>query len=156
MSNKRYRWVLAIGFAVWLCSIIAILVDIVTEYHALQVAFPGETNDSIQAMNGFAWAVEISVLMLWIPFLGAELSCMRSVYKMLSRRPRGMVKLCYLVSVCIGFLVVAFQCLTSLGWLRLEDVWDITNATFTAQAITQWPGFVVSWILGSIPIKQDQ
>ena len=84
------------------------------------------------------------------PFLGSELSLIRSVYKILKHNLNGSVKVCYVISSVLAFLAVVLQCLVSAGLINFGDVESGQNFTVYILLFTEWPLFVSSFILGSI------
>lgn len=90
-----------------------------------------------------------------IAVLGTEISFIRSIYKMLKYKPNKWVRICYIISAFIAALAVAFYCLAVLkifdfvsddGHYYLGDIY----------LFTLWPSFIVSFALGSIPIRHAQ
>lgn len=148
MDNKKRRLFLWIGFAVFAISVIAVAESIIDDYYNIKTAFP---NNPQRVMNEFGFSLFIGMCIIF-PFLGAELSFIRSVYKMLKHNPKGCVKICYMISSCLAFLAFAFQCLISIG---LIDFAEERGQNFAADILlfTEWPTFIVSFVLGSIPIK---
>ena len=89
-----------------------------------------------------------------VAVLGAELSFVRSVYKMLKHKPNKWVRLCYIISASLTVLSVAFYC---LAVLKIFDFVSDTGHDYTGDIylFVFWPSFIVSFALGSVPIKND-
>ncbi len=151
MNNKKCRLFLWVSFAFFTLSLIAIISSIIVSYYKVKIDFP---YDPAMVMNEFGFAL-IVVMWIIIPFLGVELSFIRSVYKMLKHKPKGFVKICYMISSLLALLAFAFYCLTSIGLIPFDEIMETPNPTFTILFFTEWPSFILSLILGSIPIKHD-
>ena len=100
-------------------------------------------------MSEFAFGA-FFVMLIAIPFWGAELSFIRSVYKILKYRPKGKTKLCYIISSVTAFSAIAFL-IVSISF-KLFDTGS--NLTATVLLVAEWTAFILSFVLGSIPIKQ--
>ena len=146
-KNKLFLW---ISFAVFSLSVIAILLNLVASYCEIRSAFP---NDNIQVMNEFGLTLILAIILM-CPFLGSELSVIRSVYKILKHNPNGNVKVCYIISSVLAFFAVVLQCLVSAGLINFGNVESGQNSTVYILLFTEWPLFVLSLILGSIYHKR--
>ena len=89
-----------------------------------------------------------------IAVLGSELSFVRSVYKMLKHKPRRWIGICLLVSAILAFSSVAFYCLVVL---KVFNFVSASGRDYTGDIylLTFWPSFLVSFALGSVPVKQN-
>lgn len=146
-KSKLFLW---ISFAIFSLSVIAILFNLIASYCEIRSAFP---NDNIQVMNEFGLTL-ILAIMLMCPFLGSELSLIRSVYKILKHNPNGSVKVCYIISSVLAFFGVVLQCLVSAGVMNFGNVESGQNFTVYILLFTEWPLFVLSFILGSVCHKR--
>ena len=142
---------LMISLAVFVASLIAVVL-----YYCEAIAelkrILSEVNDT-QYRVGIEEGVFLSFFFT-VAVLGAELSFVRSVYKMLKHKPRKWTEICYLASAVLAFLSVAFYCLVVL------NVFDFASAsgrdyTGDIYLLTFWPSFIVSFALGSIPVKKN-
>ena len=86
--------------------------------------------------------------------LGTELSFIRSVYKMLKHKPKKWIGICYLVSAVLAFLSIAFYCLVVLKVFNFASA-SGRDYTGDVYLLTFWPSFLVSFALGSVPVKQN-
>jgi hypothetical protein len=142
---------LMISLAVFVASVIAVIL-----YYCEAIA---ELNRILSQNTDtqFRFGLEMSLFLsmfFTIAVLGSELSFVRSVYKMLKHKPRRWIGICYLVSAVLAVLSVAFYCLIVL------KVFNFASASGRDYAgdvylLTFWPSFLVSFALGSVPVKQN-
>ena len=144
--HKKSKLFLWISFVIFALSVIAILLNLIASYCKIRSTFP---NDNIQVMNEFGLTLVLLILLM-CPFLGAELSWIRSVYKILKHNPKGSVKVCYIISSVLAFFAVILQCLVSAGLINFENTESGQNFTVYILLFTEYPLFVSSFILGSI------
>ena len=150
MKNKKHRLFLGISFTFFAVSVVSILISIVASYYQIQADFP---DDSIRAMGEFCFGA-VFMTLIAIPFWGVEISFIRSVYKVLKHRPKGIIKICYIVSSALAFLAFAFQCLVSIGLISFQNIGSGDNLTAYILLFTEWSSFILSFVLGSVPVKQ--
>ena len=150
MKSKKHTIFLIISLAIFMASVIATIVYF-CEANA-------EVDRLLSAVNDtqFRFGLELSLFIgafFNIGALGAELSFIRSVYKMLKYKLNKWCRICYIISAFIAALAVAFYCLSVL---KIFNFVSDTGGDYTADIylFTLWPSFIVSFILGSIPIKQ--
>lgn len=100
--------------------------------------------------------VGLELSLFWSMFfavgvLGTELSFIRSVYKMLKYKPDKWVRICYIISASLAVLSVAFYCLVAL---KVFNFVSANGRDYTGDICLfgLWPSFILSFILGSIPI----
>ena len=142
MNNKKARLFLWISLAVFALSAIAVLISSIELYYELLVYPP--PNDPIREfMPGFELFVYIFIM---VSVLAIELSCIRSVYKILRHEPKGIVKICYWISAILSFSAFVFLCLCFVGVIGNENEADML-------LIIQPPVIIISFVLSSIPIK---
>lgn len=142
-KRKLFLW---ISFSIFTLSVIAVLLNLIASYCEINHTFQ---NDNIQVMNEMGLTIILWILLM-CPFLGAELSWIRSVYKILMHNPKGYVKVCYIISSVLAFIAVVLQCLISTGLINLENTERGENFTVYMLLFTEYPLFVLSFILGSI------
>ena len=151
MKSRKHTIFLIISLAVFLASVIKVVVDYceaVTELNRI-ISETTDTQYRVGLEESVVWSFFFTVAVL-----GAELSFIRSVYKMLKHNPRKLVGICYHVSSFLAFLSVAFYCLVALrafGFVSASGRYyagDVYLLTF-------WPLFFVSFALGSVPVKQN-
>ena len=142
MNNKKARLFLWISLAVFALSAVAVLISSIELYYELLV-YPPPNDPSREFMPGFELFIYIFIM---IPALAIELSCIRSVYKILKHEPKGIVKIFYWISAILSFSTFVFLCLTFTRVISNARAADVLF-------IIQPPVFLVSFVLGSIPIK---
>ncbi len=104
----------------------------------------------------YAFDIELFAYMLFgIPALLLELSCIRSVYRILKYDPRGAVKICLLISAILSFSAFVFQVLMFVGVLDFTKDSGSLKLQETVLLLTGCPVAIVSFVLGSLPIKKD-
>ena len=151
MKSRKHTIFLIISLAVFVASVIAVIIyycEAVTELNRI-LSDVTDTQERVGLEEGLFWSCFFIVAVL-----GAELSFVRSIYKMLKHKPRKWIGVCYLVSAFLAFLSVAFYCLVVL------EVFNFASAsgrdyTGDVYLLTFWPSFLVSFALGSLPVKQN-
>ena len=151
MKSRKHKIFLMISLAVFVVSSIAVIIyycEAVTELKRI-LSEVEDTQFRVGLEESLVWSIFFTV-----PVLGAELSFIRSVYKMLKHKPRKRVGICYLISAFLAFLSVAFYCLVVL------KVFNFVSASGRYYAgevylLTFWPLFFVSFALGSAPAEQN-
>ena len=151
MKSRKHTIFLVISLAVFLASTIAVTIyygKAITELNRI-LSEVEDTQFRVGLEEGLVWSIFFTVAVL-----GAELSFIRSVYKMLKHKPRKWIGICYLVSAVLAVLSVAFYCLVVL------EVFNFASAsgrdyTGDVYLLTFWPSFLVSFALGSLPVKQN-
>ena len=151
MKSRKHTIFLVISLAVFLASTIAVTIyycEAITELNHL-LSKVTDTQERYGLEAGLFWSIFFTV-----PVLGAELSFIRSVYKMLKHKPRKLVGICYLVSTFFAFLSIAFYCLVVL---KVFNFASASGRDYTADVylFTFWPWFLISFALGSLPAKQN-
>ena len=151
MKSRKHTIFLVISLAVFLASTIA-----VTIYYCKAIA---ELNRILSEVTDTQERVGLEEGVFWsffftIAVLGAELSFIRSVYKTLKHKPRKWIGICYLVSAFFAFLSVAFYCLVVLEVFNFASA-NGRDYTGDVYLLTFWPWFLISFALGSIPVKQN-
>ncbi len=143
--KKKSKVFLLTSLAFLALLAIVVIVDIIWEYYEIQAEF---ANDVRMANDLTGWLVVVAVLFI-IPIFPVWLSFIRSVYKILQYEPSGIVKMCYLISAIISFSAFAFNLLWLIGLVSFKTG-IIENVLF----FTERPVFIVTFILGSVPIKR--
>ena len=146
MNNKKAKIFLCVGLICFLLTTIGVIIYNKLEYDRIQEAY---TNDWYE--SEFQKAMR-QLMLYWviIPGLLVELSGIRSTYKLLKYKPKGNVKICYLISASLAFLAIAVVLLCYIGGLIIK----VSNFFLSIMVITMWPSFIISFVLGSIPIKR--
>ena len=151
MKSRKHTIFLMISLAVFVASMIAVTIyycEAITELNLL-LSNVTDTQERYGLELGLFWSIFFTV-----PVLGAELSFIRSVYKMLKHKSRKLVGICYGASAVLAFLSVAFYCLVVL---KVFNFASSSGRDYTADVylLTFWPSFLVSFALGSVPVKQN-
>lgn len=152
MKSKKHTIFLIISLAIFMVSVIAVIVYFCEAKAALERILSENTDTQFRV--GLEESLILSVFFI-IAVLGTEISFIRSIYKMLKYKPNKWNKICYIISAFIAVLAVVFYCLAALkifefvgddGHYYLGDIY----------LFTLWPSFIVSYILGSIPIRHNR
>ena len=151
MKSKKHTIFLIASLAVFAASVIAVAIyycEAITELNRL-LSKVTDTQERYGLEAGLFWSIFFT-----IPVLGAELSFIRSVYKMLKHKPRKLVGICYLASTFFAFLSIAFYCLVVL---KVFNFVSASGRDYTGDVylFTFWPCFLISFALGSLPAKQN-
>ena len=151
MKSKKHTIFLIISLAVFMVSVIIAIVYCCEAKEELDRILSGVTDTQLR--------VGLELSLFWSMFfavgvLGTELSFIRSVYKMLKHKPNKWVRICYIISAFWAVLSVAFYCLVTqkmFNFVSANGRDYIGDICFFAL----WPSFILSFVLGSIPIKHD-
>lgn len=100
MCNKKCRVFLWVSLTLFAFSVIAVLVMTIMAYYQIQAHY---INDDRMASMESTWLIFTTMLVI-VPILAIELSCIRSVYKILKYEPKGCVKTCYIISSVLAFI----------------------------------------------------
>ena len=148
MNNKKAKIFLCVGLICFLLTTIGVIIDNKLEYDRIQEAYANDWYE-IKIQNGMRLLMLCWVI---IPGLLVELSGIRSTYKLLKYKPKGDVKICYLISASLAFLAIAIVLLCFVGVLII----NADDFFLEIMVITMWPSFIISFVLGSIPIKHKK
>ena len=110
MKSRKHTIFLMISLVVFVASLIAVTISYcktITEMHRI-LSEVEDTQFRVGLEEGLFWSIFFTV-----PVLGAELSFIRSVYKMLKHKPRKWVGICYLVSASLAALSASIAALSS-------------------------------------------
>ena len=145
--EKKHRVFLGLGFSAFALSALWLVWILIKEYLRLQVDFP---NDHAKVMNDFSFGILIVILCI-AQGLALELSFIRSVYKTLKHELEGGVKACYVISVLLALIALVFLCFVLLAEIP-DKKWILGFYPSEILMLTGWPVFLVSFILGSLPV----
>ena len=151
MKSRKHTMFLMISLAVFMASVVAVIIyycEATTELKRI-LSEVEDTQFRVGLEEGLIWSFFFTVAVL-----GAELSFVRSVYKMLKHKPRKWIGICYLVSAVLAVLSVAFYCLVVLKVFNFASA-SGRDYTGDVYLLTFWPSFLVSFVLGSLPVKQN-
>ncbi len=150
MNKKKHKIFLWISLAFFVLSVIAVLAPLIESYFELKDAFLNEPVKNDHKWGDQSdWLIIVSVFLIF-PAFPVELSCIRSVYKILKYEPKGVVKVCYVVSAVLSLSAFVFQCLVFSGVIDLVDESGSPRLYEGLLLLTEWPVFIISFILGSI------
>ena len=151
MKSKKHVIFLMISIALFVASVIAVIVYFCEAKAELDRILSENTDTQFR----FGLEMSLSFSMFFtIAVLGSELSFVRSVYKMLKHKPRRWIGICLLVSAILAFSSVAFYCLVVL---KVFNFVSASGRDYTGDIylLAFWPSFLVSFVLGSVPVKQN-
>ena len=155
MNTKKYRVFLWISLSFFALSLVVFFVKIVLLYYDFKATSSTlSPNDLVHFEYGFVIELFAHIL-LGIPSLLSELSCIRSVYRILKYRPRDTVRICLLISAILSFFAFVFQVLMFVGVLDFTKDSGSLKLQETVLLLTGWPVVIVTFVLGTIPIKQN-
>lgn len=146
MKKQKSKIFLYIGFGVLALIAVAVIKDMTLEYYQIQTDFA----DNVCMANDLTASLIIVAVFFIIPIFAVGLSCIRSIYKILRYKPSGTVKTIQLISAIISFLTFTLHLLWLCGLIDLK-----TGIKETVLLLTEWPILIVSFILGTIPIKHN-
>ena len=105
--------------------------------------------------------IYVVICLLITPGLATMLSGIRSTYKLLKYKPQGKVKICYVISASLAFLSLVSVGLCGIGLIIANEI-NILRRLYNFIPSTEilfgtlWPSFIISFILGSIPVKRKK
>lgn len=151
---KKASVVLWVGLAFFSLSLIIYLVriaSVIDNYHALIPTL--SSND--QNHFSFAFMIELFAYVFFgAPALLSELSCTRSIYKILRHNPHGGVKVCYIISAVVALAAFIFQCLIFFAIIVIPPLNGSVALLDYVLLFTTWPPFLLSFVLGSVSSKR--
>lgn len=155
MNTKKSRVFLWISLSFFALSLVVFFVKIVLLYYDFKATSSTlSPNDLIHFEYGFVIELFAHIL-LGIPSLLSELSCIRSVYRILKYQPRDTVRIRLLISAILSFFAFVFQVLMFVGVLDFTKDSGSLKLQETVLLLTGWPVVIVTFVLGTIPIKQN-
>lgn len=149
MTNKKAKMFLFIGLIVFFMSVVAVINSNMSEIILIKETYPNNT--SIRYTDDFAFLMMIFVF-VHIPILFVELSFIRSTYKLLKYRPKGIIKICYIISSILTFFSCVFFALIFLG--AFPELTSLNSDENVIILFSGTPTFIISFILGSLPVKK--
>lgn len=148
MKVKKHKIFLFISLAIFIASVIAFIVFYSLAKFEMDKLI-AQDNDT-----QFRFGLGMSLIFSTIFSAGAlvlELTFIRSVYKMLKHKPKGIIRICYVISAVFAFLgLVLYLGLTFgiIGYVSPSGM-DYTGDMY----LLEFPLFIFSFILGSLPLK---
>lgn len=155
MKAKKHQLFLWISLGFFALSLVIFFVKIALLYYEFKITSSTlSSNDLIRFEYNFV--IELfAYIMFGIPALLLELSCIRSVYRILKYKPRGVVRMYLLISVILSFFAFVVQVLMFAGVLDFTKDSGSLKLQETFLLLTGWPVVIVSFVLGSTHKKQD-
>ena len=148
MKVKKHKIFLFISLAIFIASVIAFIV-----FYSLAKS---EMDKLIAQDNDtqFRFGLEMSLIFSTIFSVGAlvlELTFIRSVYKMLKHKPKGIIRICYVISAVFAFLGLVLYLGLTFGIIGYVSP---SGRYYTGDMyLLEFPLFIFSFILGSLPLK---
>ena len=152
MKTKKNRLFLWISLAFFALSLVIFFVKIILLYYEFKTSSALSPGDLIDFEYGFTLEL-FAYIMFGIPILMLELSCIRSVYRVLKHEPHGAIRICWLISAIVSFSAFVFQILMFTGILDFTKESGSLKLQETILLLTGLPVAIVSLVLGSIPKK---
>lgn len=148
MNNKKAKIFLCVSLICFVLIAIVIIISIRLVNYSEELSLAN--GPSRPEFGGIIMYIAIYTII--IPGLATMLSGIRSTYKLLKYKPKGDVKICYLISASLAFLAIAVMLLCYIGGLIII----VSNFFISMMIITMWPSFIISFVLGSIPINRKK
>ena len=161
MNNKKAKIFLCVGLICFVLITVGAIISIRLVYYIEEQSLANTSNRP--EFGGII--LYIAIYTMIIPGLATMLSSIRSTYKILKYKLQGKVKICYLISASVAFLTLVSVGLCYIGLIIIDEInipISIKRQLFSfipTTAIlfgTLWPSFIISFILGSIPVKRKK
>ncbi len=110
MKTKKHQLFLWIALVFFVITVVSTIIYMQIDYYQTQSDF---ANDPQMFRDLTNFSVVVAIVFIF-PIFPVELSCIRSIYKLLKYKPRGVIKICYLLSAILSFLSFTLYCLISL------------------------------------------
>ena len=153
MNNKKAKIFLRVSLICFVLIIIGAIISI-------ELAIYRDQQDIAEFGSVVIYVV---ICLLITPGLATMLSGIRSTYKLLKYKPQGKVKICYLISASVAFLALISVGLCYIGLIIIDEInipilRRLYNFIPSTEILfgTLWPSFIISFILGSIPVKRKK
>ena len=155
MKVKKHQLFFWVGFALFAASFTAYLVWMGIFVYGFHVESPTLSPD-----EQVDFGMDFSFLMVWYiglvgPSLLVELSCIRSIYRILKYEPKGIIRICWLISAVLSFFAFVFQILVFRGVVDLTSGRTTVSLKVNSLLLTEIPVAIVSFLLCSIHKKQN-
>ena len=159
MNNKKAKIFLRVGLICFVLIAIVIIISIgLANYREEQSLANAPSRPEFGGIIMY-----IAICIIIIPGLATMLSGIRSTYKLLKYKPQGKVKICYVISASVAFFALAIVGLCHLGLIIIDEInipilRRLYNFIPTTEILfgTLLPSFIISFILGSIPVKRKK
>lgn len=138
-----------VGLALFIASLAYYLVrmGLLVREAQTETLPPSYSSDIVQYRQDAIFAMFVQIV-FGGPFLLVELSCIRSLYRILKYEPKEIIRICWLFSAVLSFFAFVFQILVHTGVLAYMEY-------ETPLILSEFPVAIVSFLLCSIRKKQD-
>lgn len=153
MKTKKHQLFLWISLAFFALSLVIFFVEIVLLYHEFKTTSSTLLPKDLADFE-FAFVIGLYMYISCVsPALLEELSCIRSVYRILKYEPHGAIRICWLISAILSFSALVFQVLVFTGVLDFTKESGSLKLQETVLFLTGLPVVILSFVLGSIRKK---
>ena len=154
MNNKKAKIFLCVGLICFVLIAIVIIISIRLVNYSEELSLAN--GPSRPEFGGIIMYIAIYIII--IPGLATMLSGIRSTYKLLKYKPQGKFKICYLISASLAFLSLVSVGLCGIGLIIAYEIQIKLSNVFipTMLVASMGPSFIISFILGSIPVKRKK
>lgn len=143
--NKKSKCVLAVGIAIFVLSIVAMIFCFIRDVNEITIDLRERAT------------VYVYYIFIVSPILLEEIVLFRSVHRIFNADSRGFFKTCCIVSASLIFCALVFQVLVFARIITADIFPDgPTPASYRLLVtilLTEWPVIIVSFILGSFHRK---
>ena len=156
MKVKKHQLFFWFGLALFAASLTFYLVmmGLLVREAQTETLPPSYPSDIEQYRQEAVYATFVYIVLVG-PSLLVELSCIRSVYRILKYEPKGIIRICWLFSAVLSFSAFVFQILVFTGVVDLLEGRTTLGLLEGSLALTEIPVAIVSFILCSIHKKQN-
>ena len=154
MNNKKAKIFLRVSLICFVLIAIVIIISVRLVYYIEEQSLANTSNRP--EFGGIIMYIAFYTMI--IPGLATMLSGIRSTYKILKYKLQGKVKICYLISASVAFLSLVSVGLCGIGLIIAYEIKIKLNNVFipTMLFASIGPSFIISFILGSIPVKRKK
>ena len=151
MKEKKHKKFLFISLAVVLVSVIVFTVF----YFLAKIEADKLMAQDIDTQFRFGLGMSLIFGAIFaVGALGLELTFIRSVYKMLKYKPKGVIRICYVISAFLaffGFILYLGLVFGIIGYVSPN------GRCYTGDMyLLEIPLFIASFILGSLPLMHNK
>lgn len=156
MKVKKHQLFFWVGLALFIASLAFYLVGmgLLVREAQTETLPPSYPSDIEQYRQEAVFATFVYIVLVG-PSLLVELSCIRSVYRILKYEPKGIIRICWLFSAVLSFSAFVFQILVFRGVVDLTSGRTTVSLKVNSLLLTEIPVAIVSFLLCSIHKKQN-
>lgn len=156
MKVKKHQLFFWVGLALFIASLAFYLVGmgLLVREAQTETLPPSYPSDIEQYRQEAVYATFVYIVLVG-PSLLVELSCIRSVYRILKYEPKGIIRICWLFSAVLSFSAFVFQILVFRGVVDLTSGRTTVSLKVNSLLLTEIPVAIVSFLLCSIRKKQN-